>query len=624
MWGSFKKLNCILDRKDFLSLAVLILFVAVAAMLEIVGIFSILPFMQVVSDPQSIDTNRWLSWIHSTFQFASHKTMVTWMGFTVLGVYALTAVANVLTYWLITRTVWGIAHRIAMRLLNRYTRLPYEFFLTNNSAELIKKAISDIHTLVSGVLMASCQFVADGLKSLVILLLLFFVNYKLALLAFVAYGGAYIAMHLMRHKYLKSLGIDRLATISLRIKSFTEILAGIKTLRVSGSTDLFVNRFERASQRFSNIQPRFMLFNLIPQKSIELLAFGGMVGVVLYLLLNDIDLINVIPTLSVFALATYKLLPALSNAFSQAAKLSHNLPVIDVVHEDMREDWQLLKPAKEFAAADPIRFQKNIKIQEISYRYDSAGLPVLENVNLEIPKSSRCALVGSTGCGKSTLVDIMVGLLFPASGQLLVDSQAINVENVFGWQKIIAYVPQEVFLYDDTVAANIALGVPYDEIDEDLLKRSAKLARVDDFVNAELVSSELIDLRLRLDKQTCRRCEENKCEHRADEGERSAEPPGIAPEIGYVRLLLWESAPTGGDAGPDDERKCGANEQWCRYRFPTFVSRCQHIQDICRGKKITQTPIPERAASVAPTLSLRLVHRPRVSQRNQVHSRQRV
>lgn len=481
-----RKLRYILARRDVWQLARLLCVVCLMVLLELAGIFSVLPFMQLVSKPELADGSRWLNWIDATFNFSSRREMLIWMGFALLGIQTVTAVSNVFTSWMIQRTIWGIGHRISMRLLNRYAQLPYEFFLTRNTSAMVKKAISDIQSLVSGVLLAGSKFIANAFKSLCILLLLFFVSPGLALVAFVTYGGVYVLMHALRHKRLERLGRARLDTILIRFKSFTETLLGLKTLRVSGSTEWFIRRFESASRRFSKLQPLFQLYSVVPRYLIELLAFGGIIGFILYLLLTHVEFLAVIPTLSVFAMATYKLLPALSQAFTQAAAVSHNLPVIDAVHEDMQDGWVLLKPAEDFSRAQPLPFQRGFTLEGVSFQYASSGIPVLTDINLEIAKSSKCAFVGSTGCGKSTLVDIMVGLLCPTAGRVLVDATPITVENVYGWQQRIAYVPQDVFLYDDSVAANIALGIPVERRDQQLLRKSARLAQVDEFITTEL------------------------------------------------------------------------------------------------------------------------------------------
>jgi len=209
------------------------------------------------------------------------------------------------------------------------------------------------------------------------------------------------------------------------------------------------------------------------------------VVLILSILISSSELISILPILSLFTLATYKLLPALNVAFTRAASLSHNLPVIDSISQETSIQTGLLKPIAALNTVQPLDFNREIQVDHVSYQYKTANSKVLDNISLNIPKSSRCALVGSTGCGKSTLINLMVGLVFADSGSIKIDGQAIVLENVDRWQKQIAYVPQEVFLYDETITANIALGIPKNEIDLDRVRKAADLAQATTFIESD-------------------------------------------------------------------------------------------------------------------------------------------
>lgn len=485
MRNTLKKLDCIFERRDFKRLLLLLIPMTFVALLNVVGIFSILPFMQLVASPEVLDEDQRMRWLASAFGVSSRRSMLISMGLVVLAIYGITAIANVLNGWLMHRVGWGIAHRLSMRMLNQYARMPYEYFLVHNSAEMVKKVVADIQSLTSGILMVTCKLAASLIKSVAILVFLLFVNFKLAIFAFILFGGVYLFIHAIRHRFIEQLGVVRLATISERLKSFTDTMIGIKTIRVNGSTSWFVERFEKASKTFCHIQPKYHLFTQIPKHLVEFLAFGGIIAVILYQLFAGNELARLVPELSLFAMATYKLLPSLSDAFTQAASLSHNLPVIEEAYEDMKQVEGLLLPIAEFETAIPMKFDDEITLHSVSYQYESSGVPVLNEISLEIKKGQKCAFVGSTGCGKSTLVDVMVGLLPPTGGELKVDSESITNENTYNWQKCIAYVPQDVFLFDDTIAANIALGIKKELIDEAKLKRATRLAQVDEFIDTE-------------------------------------------------------------------------------------------------------------------------------------------
>ena len=485
MPSHFSKLNTILDGRDVRRLTLLSLPITLSAILEALSVLSILPFMQTAFADQTQLTGRKNLFLMSFFDTTDRSTLLIWFGSMVLVLFAASVGMKVITAWFTQKTVWQCAHRISMDLVNQYARQPYEFFLVNNSADLIKKAISDIQSLVSGILMVTCRFVENVAKATAVLVLLLFIDYRLTLLATTIFGGVYFVIHLFRARYIEELGKSRQRTIGLRIKTFSETLAGIKTIRVAGKTPWFVSRFESASKEFCRIHPIFQLYSLIPRSVVEFLAFGGIIAFVLGSLLNGNELDSIAPKLSIFALATYRLLPSLGTAFAQAATFSHNLPVIDDVYEDKRLITDLLRPIKEIESAEPLNFDNQIALKDVSFCYQSSDLPVLSDISLTVGKSRKIALVGLTGCGKSTLLQLMVGLLKPVSGKILIDATQLDTENSYRWHRNLAYVPQEVFLFDDSIAANIALGESKSERDEARLNQAIKIAQVDQFLDSE-------------------------------------------------------------------------------------------------------------------------------------------
>lgn len=486
MWKQFQKIRTILNRQDWLALLVAMLLLIVTTLLESVGIFSIFPFMKMATNPEVIDSNEWLSYLKSAFGFSSNKNFLIAAGVAMLVTFVVTTVGSVCAAWQTYRTIWLLAHRLGVRLLDRYSRVPFEFYHRNNSAELTKKIVADVHDFVGGILLSSCLLIANLLKALVLVAMLLWVSPWLSMLLCVVYAVAYYAMHLLRRRSLEELGNERLLTTNLRFKTLTELLSGAKTLRVAGANGMFLDRFEDASKRFAAVRPKFWLVSSFPKYSIELLAFGGLVAIILWRLSSGGELLQLIPVLTTFALATYKLLPALSGAFAQVANFGQHAPLIDVIYSDMQSDSaMMLNHVSTRADAQPLKLQSEIKVDQISYQYEASDVKVLNRVSLEIPQGSRCALVGTTGCGKSTLIDILVGVLFANEGRLVVDGNVISPDNVYGWQNNIGYVPQEVFLYDETIAANIALGVPEDQIDFDRIRTAARLAQAIEFIESD-------------------------------------------------------------------------------------------------------------------------------------------
>jgi ATP-binding cassette subfamily C protein len=486
MTDSLRKLRALLEKQDVFQFGLLFVAILATAVFEVVGIIAILPFMRLVAQPETLHSNAWLNRIYETGDFSSDRDMLIWMGLAVILLFSLSRLIAAFTAWLTNRSVWSMAHRLSVRLLRRYLQLPYEFFLEHNSAELLKKLVSDVNQLVTGVLLAGSTCVAQMVVAIAIFALLLVVRPTLALASFGIFGGAYLVLHLLRHALLTRLGKERIAADHSRFRTFTEALTGIKAIRTDGAGNYFLTRFESASKGFTGVQPRIQLVSMIPRYLIEMMAFGGILAVVLYLLVTDKDIVAAIPILSLFALAAYRMLPALHEAFLAGAQLTHNLPAIDEVYDDMHGEVEIesvLDPKPE-----KLEFEHQIWLKSISFQYRAGRQPVVEDIDVKIPKQSRVAFVGATGSGKTTLVDIVVGLLAPQQGCLQIDDSTIDAANLASWLELVAYVPQEVFLYDATVTENIAFGLEPDQIDLARVQAAARIAQLDDFVSRDLTS----------------------------------------------------------------------------------------------------------------------------------------
>ena len=485
MIKSLLKLRYLFERRDVIKFAFLFVAITVMALFQVVSIASILPFMKLVASPEAIHENEWLQWVYQTGNFSSERTLLIAAGVAVLVLLAASNLFSAFTIWLSQKCAWLTAHRVAMRLVKTYTRLPYAFFLTRNSADLIKKVMAEVNNFVNGVMLAGGELVAHTLTSIVIFALLVAVEPVLTISAFAIFGGVYGLIYLTRRTYVEQLGRERLDLNYRQYKAAVEVLTGIKAIKTSGAHAYFAERFETVSNRYAVVHLRFQIFALIPHYIIEIFAFGGILATVLYLLTTGRDLLPALPTLSLFALAGYRLLPSLNKVFKAAAQMRHHFPVID----DLCDDIQHLDARPRRVDDDVparVEFAESIELENVSYRYETAATEVLSEVNLAIPKYGRVAFVGSTGSGKTTLVDILVGLLPPEEGRLLIDGVPITRRDVQAWQRRIGYVPQEVFLYDDSIARNITFGLDGDKVEMDLMRSVCRLAEIDDFIMKEL------------------------------------------------------------------------------------------------------------------------------------------
>lgn len=274
---------------------------------------------------------------------------------------------------------------------------------------------------------------------------------------------------------MAGLGKEQLDANRVRYKTFAELITGIKTIKSEGVKSFFVDRFEKGSDRFTLVHPKLAFIAAMPRYIIEIISFGGVVLLTLYLVITSNDFINIIPTLAIFALAGYRLLPAVNTAYGSMTQVISSFPAIEAIYQDIHAVADAPSPeTKEIA------FKESIRLDGLSFRYRPDAPLVVDDVTLSISKGTKVAFVGPTGSGKTTLIDNLMGLLIPQDGTLSVDGVVIDETTRASWQRMIGYVPQEVFLYDDTIARNVAFGA--EKVDRDRVEEVCRTAQLSGFV----------------------------------------------------------------------------------------------------------------------------------------------
>jgi len=258
-----------------------------------------------------------------------------------------------------------------------------------------------------------------------------------------------------------------------------EALSGVKEIKLLGRESEIVATFDRLALRAANAQAKAQALATLPRYAVETVAFGFVLVVAIYLLATAGTVEKVLPLLGLYAFAGYRLLPALHQAFDGWAALRYSAPSLDAVLRDLELEKQAASAPRD---GPPVGFERALALVDVAYRYPGAADWAVRGLSLEIRKNASVALVGPTGCGKTTVIDLLMGLLPATEGRLAVDGAAIDDANVVRWQRLVGHVPQQIFLFDDTVARNIAFGLPPERIDLAQVERAARLARLHDFV----------------------------------------------------------------------------------------------------------------------------------------------
>ena len=464
--------------------------VVIMGIMETAGVASIVPFMAVLADPSVVETNRYLSTTYRALGFTTTNDFLVFLGLVVFVLVIGSTAFKALTTWAMVRFTRMRAYTWSRRLFKGYLDRPYVWFLERHTSDLGKTVLSEVNEVVGGSLTPALQMVAQGCIALLLVGLLLVIDPFLALTVSAVLGGAYGLILWSSSRYLARIGEDRVRANRERFRITNEALSAIKDVKTMGLEETFLRRFEKPSMRVVRRSAASKMIGQLPQYALQAIAMGGILLIVQYQLIVHGNFAKALPLIALYGLAAYRLIPAFQRAYQSLSTMRFAKSALDLLHRDLVED-EIDRPADE-PGVDTIvtvpNLQQRLELRGITYRYPNAASPALTDVTIIVPFRATVGLVGQTGAGKTTLVDVILGLLVPENGALLVDGTPINNENRRAWQQGVGYVPQHIFLADDTLAANIAFGIPKEKIDMTAVDRAARIANLQDFVTEELES----------------------------------------------------------------------------------------------------------------------------------------
>jgi ABC-type multidrug transport system fused ATPase/permease subunit len=481
------KINLILsllDKREKRQLIFVLLAMLVMGFVELIGVGSISPFIAVVSNPGVIHANEYLNNIYVYFNFESDAHFIIVFGIAVIIVLALSNLCVFAVIFIIYVYSSKRKYSIRMRLLEKYLRQPYIFYLNVNTSDLSKNLLNDVPVFVTSVLQSFLQLISSVIISIAIIALLILINPLLALILSSVLSVLYVIIFSLVRNFIIRKGNERFIRISLQYKYVNEIFGGIKDIKIFGKESVFRQFFSIPSKELVMNDATSESVNDLPKYLLETVALGGMILVVILMKKSGMNIEDFLPTLTLYAFGAYRLLPTLQKIFRAIASIRYNFPIVEnlsKIFKELPEGGVLLD-----SAVDRMSFSREIALKNIVFAYPNADKETIKSQTLTIKANASIALVGTTGCGKTTLADIILGLLEPQGGKLFVDDIEITSANMKNWQMNLGYVPQSIFLTDDTIRNNIAFGVNPREISEEAVIDAAKIANIHDFVATEL------------------------------------------------------------------------------------------------------------------------------------------
>ncbi|WP_127903705.1 ABC transporter ATP-binding protein [Solirhodobacter olei] len=459
------------------------------ALFDTLGTFSVMPFLAVITNQDLIQKSHLLSLIYTSLGFSTARALMFFLGLTSFFLLLLSAVVRIFGQYLMNRFTQMCAYSVSQRLMEFYLRRPYGFFLTHNTSDLAKNLLSDIFVLQLQIFQPAVVLLSQGVLLVVLLSLVFAVNPSVALVGITTLGACYAVIYLSIRGHFGRIGYQRDIADWERFRVTSEAFGGIKPVKLLGSEQYYLRRFSEAALRLARNQATATTLGIVPRYAMEAIAFGGVILLALTLMLRDsgnsTDALNTaLPLLGLYVFAGYRTLPAIQGIYNSLTQFHFGVAAIDNIEPHLLDQDDL--PELPAAPVQPLPFTREVGFHNVGFRHESALTSSLSGIHLTIAKGSTLGIVGPTGAGKTTLVDIFLGLLKPTVGEIVVDGIAVTDDNVRSWQAGLGYVPQDIFLTDATVAENIALGVARPEIDLARVRECLRLAQLLNFVERDL------------------------------------------------------------------------------------------------------------------------------------------
>jgi ATP-binding cassette, subfamily B, bacterial PglK len=476
-----QKLNLIFTKSEFKKVIFLFLGLILVGLLEVAGVSSIAPFMAVISSPSIIHENKYFEIAYQFLGAKSDNAFIILVGIFSIAVLLISNLANSIMVWSINYFSYLQTHRVSVRLLRQYLNRPYSFYLENNSSELSKNVLNEINRSIGGTVLPALNVLSKLIVTLFIFILLIYIDPKIALFSTVVLGLAYGAIYKFVRKKLHNIGIETNEANFQMYKVANESMSGIKDIKLRGIEEEFVGRFDKPSKKFGTYLAQRTVIALLPRYLLEVVAFSGIISVMIFFVSSGYTTSEILPIVSLYAMAGFRLLPAVQQIYSGVTIFKFNMPALENLYSDLTK---VLNERNDAFNEKPIKLVDRLSIYDLNFAYSGNKNLVLKKLNFSINANTTIGIVGSTGSGKTTLVDLLLGLLSPESGKITVDGKDIDNTNIRSWQQSLGYVPQSIYLIDDTIEKNIAFAVPIEEIDKNLIKKATKLANLDNFITS--------------------------------------------------------------------------------------------------------------------------------------------
>lgn len=487
MFSIYRQMFDLLDaaeRRQFLGLLAL---VVLMALIDLVGVAAVLPFLAVAADPSRIHDSPTLQWLYDSSGVTTDSGFIVLLGMLVFAFIVLGLLVKLVAQYRIIRFSHMRNHSLSRRLMRKYLAHPYVWFLGRNSADLGVAILAECDKVVGTALIPATRILASAVSLVFLVGLLIAISPMVAAVAALGISGAYALIFVFVRHRLGRLGAGIVAANAARHRSVQEAFGGIKDVKLLNLERRYAERYDDPSLTFASSSASSQVIAELPRFLLEAIAFGGLVLIILALLvLQGGRLADLLPMLGVFGFAVLKIFPAVQQIYYSLAQIRFATPMLAKICKELMDGELCPISVPLSGPTKALPLTRSLELKDVRFGYPGATVQTLKGLTLSIPAFTKVGFVGGTGAGKTTAIDLILGLLVPDTGEVVVDGEVLTAETRPAWQRSLGYVPQQIFLIDDSVAANIAFGVPPEQRDLVAIERAARLAELHHFIRTEL------------------------------------------------------------------------------------------------------------------------------------------
>jgi ABC-type multidrug transport system fused ATPase/permease subunit len=480
---TFKEITCVLNKQQTIKLVGLGFMILIGGILETLGVGSVLPLVQTIVNADAMKQNKWVIKIMNFFNISDMTHFTILLLITVILVFAVKNVFLLLLSYVQAKYVNDNQQKVGSYMLEEYLNRPYEFYLNADIPTIFRILDGDIPSVFT-LLMAMISMVTEIVVTVCLFAVVFLIDYKMTLFMM----SMLLIMTLIITKVLKprlnKLGEERIDIQSRSGRWRTKAMYGIKDVKVLGHEHFFADYYSRLTKQGVKVSVGYSVLNNAPAKIIETTSIGGILLYIAICMSNGVSAASLLPQITAFGVAAVRLIPSINRINTQMTNIAYCQPSLDYVYENV--DFTKYKQAGRYVPdapknATPIVVDDDIRLKDVSYRYPNTEKMILDHADMTVPIGKSVGVVGPSGAGKSTAIDIFLGLLRPQEGRVECRDRDV-MDNYRSWLSHIGYIPQTIYLSDDSIRDNIAFGVPEEEIDDDRIWQVLKEAQMEEFV----------------------------------------------------------------------------------------------------------------------------------------------